>query len=574
MSNETELNCLYKRINSSNEDQLECLNDMYEQSRLTICLPTGAGKGHLMITDLLNRILNSNESIFAIATHRLMLNTQHMSDIIGDFLPTTGKIGYIFVGSIKFNSAFLENEIDIETDSTKKEKKRQKLIEFNSRLYDLNISRDSIISSVISSPQLNEKIKEHIAEGRKVVIITTYHSLMKLGSIDIDTIYCDEAHILATNSQKEDAIFKKNFNLITSKNYYFFSATPKDLLGVSDDDTTDTFLMNNKDIFGDRIGITFATAVAKGYIVEPVIHLLRPSDFEVGVDEFGSLEDKVKFIQEAFYAHRDYMRERSAEPDKLGAKILIKCSSVVDEMWPLFNMLVGTLPNVKICAGASVENAEGMNIQGKHSIDERNIPKRDAYLKELQSLKDEEEAIVLHFDILSEGINVAGFTGIMFLSGLMLTITKILQNIGRTTRLHEIDRNRLMQKLISVNDCTLKSKTTWVKPCSAVIIPYWDDKSHETKKLMATIIHDLRYQYDFNARLEVNLGDDRGTAKGDEIPPNLTTDEIEKIHETLLNEIEQEIEGIRVGRLERYNAHIVDNLTEEDWFNNVLGTLI
>ena len=27
-----------------------------------------------------------------------------------------------------------------------------------------------------------------------------------------------------------------------------------------------------------------------------------------------------------------------------------------------------------------------------------------------------------------------------FLSGLLLTITKILQNIGRTTRLHELDR--------------------------------------------------------------------------------------------------------------------------------------
>ena len=578
MIKETPEECLESRLKKSNEDQLACFEEMYKQSRLTICLPTGGGKGHLMITDILNRVVRTDESIFAIATHRLMLNTQHMSDIIGDMLPTTGKIGYIFVGSIKFNSAFLENEIAIERDPIKKEKKRQKLVEFNSRLYDLKIGRDAIISSVISSPELNEKIEEHIKEGRKVVIVTTYHSLMKLGAIDIDTIYCDEAHILATNSQKEDAKFKQNFNLITAKKYYFFSATPKDLLGLREDETTDTFLMNNEEIFGKRIGITFAVAVAKGYIVEPVIHLLRPSDFEEGVDEFGTLEDKVKFIQEAFYAHRNYMRKRSAEPDKLGVKILIKCSSVTDEMWPLFELLMkdkenGELIGVKICAGASVENVGGLDIQGKHYIDTKNIPKRDNFLKELQSLKDEEEAIVLHFDILSEGINVAGFTGIMFLSGLILTITKILQNIGRTTRLHEIDRQRLINKLISVAECALEPRSTWIKPCSSVIIPYWDDKSNETRRLMATIIHDLRYRYDFNARLEVNLGDDRGNAVGEIPQVNLTSEEADRIREALVDEIEQEIEGIRVGIVERYEAHRVDNLSEDDYFDFVLNSL-
>ena len=241
------------------------------------------------------------------------------------------------------------------------------------------------------------------------------------------------------------------------------------------------------------------------------------------------------------------MRKRSAEPDKLGVKILIKCSSVTDEMWPLFELLLGTLPGVKICAGASVENVGGIDIQGKHYIYTKNIPKRDNFLKELQSLKDEEEAIVLHFDILSEGINVAGFTGIMFLSGLLLTITKILQNIGRTTRLHEIDRQRLINKLISVAECALEPQSTWIKPCSSVIIPYWDDKSNETRRLMATIIHDLRYRYDFNARLEVNLGDDRGNAVGEIPQVNLTSEEADRIREALVDEIEQEIEGIRVG---------------------------
>ena len=545
--------CLQNRFNITNKDQMDCFNVMQKSNRLTICLPTGAGKGHLMITDLMNRILNTNGQIFAIATHRLMLNTQHMSDLLNDYISLTGKIGYIFVGSMSYNAALIQNS------------KEQ-----NSMNHSLGLSANAFISSVISSPQLNEKIQEHNDAGRKIVIISTYHSLMKLSSIDIDTIYCDEAHILATNSQKEDAAFKENFEQINAKNYFFFSATPKDLTGLKEGENTDSFLMNNKDIFGDRVGITFATAVGQGYIVEPVVHLVRPSNFVEGDDDFGSLMDKVKFIQEAFYAHKDYMKNKSACPEKLGVKILVKCSSVTDEMWPIFNILKGTLPGVKICAGASVENSEsGIYSQGKHCIDNEIIKKRDEYLKRLQGLTDEEEAIVLHFDILSEGINVAGFTGIMFLSGMLLTITKILQNIGRTTRLHVIDRLRLKNKEISV-----KKYLEWIKPCSAVIIPYWDGKSSDTKRKMATIIHDLRTKYDFNARLEVSLGDDNGSTDGKTpVPISIAEKERENLKNSLIDEVEQEIEGIRVGIYERYEEQRILKLTTHDFFDEVLSSL-
>ena len=90
---------------------------------------------------------------------------------------------------------------------------------------------------------------------------------------------------------------------------------------------------------------------------------------------------------------------------------------------------------------------------------------------------------------------------------------------------------------------------------------------------MATIIHDLRYRYDFNARLEVNLGDDRGNAVGEIPQVNLTSEEADRIREALVDEIEQEIEGIRVGIVERYEAHRVDNLSEDDYFDFVLNSL-
>ena len=536
---------LKQKIASLNEDQLEGFYEMLNEICLTLAYPTGTGKGYLMISDLLSRILTTDAKIFAIASHRLMLNTQHMSDILTDLMPLTGKIGYIFVGSIAYNTANLQN-----------------IVEFNTRLNKLHIGYDAIITSTISTKDLNNLVDEHIKAGRKVVIITTYHSLMKLGALDIDTFYCDEAHTLATETQQ--SLFMDNFKLVSAKRRFFFTATPKDCI----DPNTDAFLMNNPNVFGKRIGITFATAVAKGYIVSPVIHLVRPSDFEEGVDFEFDIKDKVKFIQESFYAHKEYMKGLSVNPDKLGTKILVKCSSVTDEMWPLYTALVGTMRGVKIFAGASVENMDRYNIQGKHYMDDKSINRRDAYLKAMQDMTSEEDAVVLHFDILSEGINVAGFTGIMFLSGLLLTIAKILQNIGRCTRLHFIDRLNLLKGLISVSDYT-----KWVKPCCAIIIPYWNDESNSTRRLMARIVRDLRDKYDFEAKLEVYLGDDKGrTEKKPDVDPSLIEEE-QKLLDAMVEEIEHEIENQRFEIQDMHECSRVDRLSDDDYFNEVLNSL-
>ena len=538
-----------KRIASCNIDQLDCFREMQKENRLTISLSTGVGKGHLMITDILNRLVNSKEKIFVIASHRLMLNTQHMSDMIKDFLPLTGKIGYIFVGSSTYSTSNLLH-----------------LREFNDMLNISKIGHNAIISSTLSPIELNEKIENHINEGRKIIIITTYHSLMKLGAVDIDTFYSDETHMLATNSQKADSIFYKNFIQITAKRYFFFTATPKDLFGLREGETTDAFLMNNTEVFGKRIGIKFAEAVVKGYIVEPIIHLVRPSDLIRGSEEFGSDTDKAKFIEECLYVHRDYIKKKSAQPNKIGAKILIKCEGV-DEMWILHTLLKRSLPNIKICAGASRGLTGDYEIHGKHYINDEKIDRRDDYLKKLQSFSSEEDAIVLHYDILSEGINVSGFTGVMFLSGMMLTITKILQNIGRATRLHEIDRNNLSKKLISPKDYT-----KWVKPECAVIIPYWDDTSDDTRKLIAATIERLRREFDFNARLEVGLGDDRGSSSEPDNPETLDEETV-RFRDSIVEEIEQEIEGIRVNIYELWSEQRITKLSKIDYFDEILSTL-
>ena len=43
------------------------------------------------------------------------------------------------------------------------------------------------------------------------------------------------------------------------------------------------------------------------------------------------------------------------------------------------------------------------------------VADRGDYLEALQNFDENEGAIVLHYDTMSEGINVAGFTGVEFL---------------------------------------------------------------------------------------------------------------------------------------------------------------
>ena len=361
---------------------------------------------------------------------------------------------------------------------------------------------------------------------RKVIIITTYHSMMLVKNINLDVLYCDEAHTLASESQFSK--FRDNFNLIRSNRYFFFSATTRDCT----DEITDRFLMNNIHIFGERIGIKFSTAVYEGYIVNPIIHIAVPTNYEEIKDKEITITDKVKFIRETFSEHRKSIKNKSFQPNKLGAKILIRCSSV-EEMWNLYNLLVGTMSNVNICAGASAEN----NYDGKHHINNISLKKRDTYLKKLQGFKDGEDAIVFHYDILSEGINIPGFTGIMFLSGNLPTLIKILQNVGRTTRLHWIDRENLLKGIISTKDHSL-----WVKPSCSVIIPYWNEISKDTKNELEKTIKKLRDKYGFDPQIEVSIGDD--TIPGSGFDMERLNQERNKIKKPIVDKINSTIEKL------------------------------
>jgi len=474
-----------KKYTSLRKDQKPIFEQMQSNDRLNICSPTGFGKGYIMITDLLKRIIYSDDRKIAIATHRLTLNTQHMNDIIKELESVLKNIILVFVGS----KDYIPNPAV------------EKII----RGQGLHV--EELVKISLEKSYINDLITKYHLD-KKIIIVTTYNSMDKLSDITIDRFYCDEAHLLATSLNSEsDKSFRKNFKKLTYKSIFYFTATPKDC--VSDVDG-DEFLMNNEKIFGERIGINLKQAIDGAYITKPLIHIATPEGFE-GIDS-ENLDNLSKFILECFENNEELIKENSISPDDIEAKILVRCKNV-DQMWALNDkMLDKTDDDITIFAGASRKG----NGSECYEIDGIGISK-DKHLDALQALPDTQKSIVLHVDTLSEGVNVEGFTGVMFLSDVSPTIMKLLQNIGRALRLNKKDRKNIRDKVISS-----KNYSTWVKPFSYVILPIYSQESYESQHRVAQLIKELR-DYGIESNFKINFGSD--IAKGIQPEPVPYADE-------------------------------------------------
>lgn len=516
---------LIKTFNTDQKDMFRILN---ENSKYQFRVPTGVGKGYVMILNILNNIINTNQTKFIISSHRLSLNNQHLRDLIDFYvdLKIIDKVRFLSVGSQALNiNKLLSDDLELST-------------KFNNQLFDYNfnldikdkVKQDDIFESTLSKSEVNQILAKNDKDGFKTVIITTYNSLDKIKDQEIDIIYLDEAHILA--SENEDADFKNSYELINAKKRFFFTATPKDVDEqlLENGEGKDIFLMNNKEIFGEIYQIPFVKCVTDSYITQPVIHIAHPVD--MNEHDYNSIENKSKFVKETFEKHASWIKSVSVSPDEIEPKVLVRCESVA-HMWKMYHMLRKLMhSDVTICAGASY-NEDGDN----HVIDDRWERNRDEFVKEIQRLPDTQKAIILNYDIFSEGINVPGITAILFLQGKMPTIYKVIQNIGRATRLHRIDRDKIRKGEIDSKDYS-----KWVKPHCVVIIPYWDDTSEQTKRLLSDIVRKLRDSWGFDPHFILSIGEDFADSDGKNEEEGLNkldkNDRIIKIIEEIQNEIE------------------------------------
>ena len=254
-----------------------------------------------------------------------------------------------------------------------------------------------------------------VAAGQDLVVFSTYHSAHKLIGIDFDTVIADESQYCVEQS------FNKTIKALSSRVKLFFTATEKHTKSSSGSG------LNNTSVFGERLYyISPATLIQLGLIVAPRLHVMYGSS----KDEDRSVVSEI--IELARAQHEVTVRE-------LGfSKILFAMKGTADVAAVEANItkIRTEFPSHDIFTITSKKNGARIN----------NVPvKREQFLEKLAKAKS---CLIFHYDILSEGIDVDGITGVALLRNMGLA--KLLQTIGRAVRVYKANPAAKKWALISV----------------------------------------------------------------------------------------------------------------------------
>lgn len=313
-----------------------------------------------------------------------------------------------------------------------------------------------------------------------LIISGTYDSAEKIvkSGIPVYMLHCDEAHRLVGTE----------FNWITTdfpaERIYFYTATMRET------NSNGGIGMNNNLLFGEIIfKKTPLEMIMAGIILRPRIHLV---DCGLKPNGASDLDLDVSAIIDAFRQHRSLLN--------IGPKMLVvaKGSKHLNDVvtHPKIIALREIRPNLKIF---DITSAFHPRINGA-------VVKRNEFLSQLKSLKDEDEAIILHVRILTEGIDCPGITAVMPMNNMQLG--DFLQTLGRATRLHAVDR-----KKIHIDKTLLPDETErFIKPYAWIIIPVYGQLGIESRENIKEIVRGLR-TYGFNASEIVMVSESKGVVE-------------------------------------------------------------
>lgn len=432
--------------NNNREHQKQALTNVSNQDFGQILIPTGTGKTRIQVAihteDMIAKSLAHTTGTYVIAAHRLELTSQLLDNFLELVIKCGIKFDILFIGSLKYD-----------------------FTQIKAKYATVNFSVcESEDTSTTKSSDIRRAKDIADSQGRHLIVVSTYHSFNRLDALDsIDICTYDEAHVTIG----ED--FRDNIALVRPKikRNYFFTATRR-VIG-------DTQGMNNADVYGP---ILYEVAPRKmidaGEIVPPVLHTIRTVDY----GDFANHSMLIRTTISAFIEHKKYIKEYSAEPELLGAKLLVATKGTED-IEELINDVVFeqfcSENNITVLSFSSSKTA-GYTVNFKKVS-------RNETRSALKGLSDKSDAILIHCDILTEGIDLPSITGVM--SYRNLNKTKLLQTIGRGTRLFSQDRQKLYSGEIMPGEYD-----KFVKPYCYVILPehFWTEQETFITKDMITEI--------------------------------------------------------------------------------------
>jgi len=467
-----------------------------------VVMPTGTGKTFVQAGIIAEDIIsNPGFRVYVINAPRIMLSMQLLKEVFKFNIDSMVDARYMAV-----HSGSLGDQEDLKKLCGNKPK-----IDY------------SMIPSSTSTIEIKNMVKNARSEDQPLIFLSTYNSFLRiqeaLGEEKIDITLNDEAHYLIQER------FNSDFNKINSVRKYFFTATTKET------PSSEGLGMNNVGFYGERIYVmTPLKAIQKGKLVRPRVHIVSPTNKLMSQDEVD--KNLGKIVINAFSEHSKNLK------NNLPAKMLIASSGTND----MKNLIASQEIKEFINSGgkffAVASDQEVSNYINGVKVN------RKEFLKQLQVAGADynQKLIVIHYDILTEGIDVPGLTGVLFLRN--LTKSKFIQTLGRVSRLDLSDRDLIDKKIITPNDLDSMNK-----PYAWIIIPALKREDDDTLANLEFLIDELRdHGFDPKEDIEPN---DRGNGNGEKENNDLvpTDNSLGRNVASIIENYESKIESERVASL-------------------------
>jgi len=283
------------------------------------------------------------------------------------------------------------------------------------------------------------------------LIFTTYHSLHRVmeAGIKVNTIHFDEAH----NSVQKNFYVATEYFSQHADRCYFYTATPKY------SSTPKKPGMNNFQVYGSIIAnVDAPRMVNEGYIIPPKIVAKQVSLSSINVFE------------------RDCNHLLESIDEAEVSKVLV-CAKATKQITSLISQ-------TDFCKELEDRGYSWMVITSKTGaiIDGQKV-NREQFFDTLHdwSRDDSKKFVLLHYSILSEGINVSGLEAVIFMRS--MDAIGICQTIGRVVRLHHKDSARLRS-----GDLTPGRLGDYHKSYGLVIIPTFNSVGISTAKKIQNVV--------------------------------------------------------------------------------------
>ena len=283
------------------------------------------------------------------------------------------------------------------------------------------------------------------------LIFTTYHSLHKVmeSGIKVDTIHFDEAH---NSVQKNFYPAVEHFSEHADRVYYY-TATPKY------SSTPKKPGMNNVQVYGNIIAnISAPRMVREGYIIPPKIVTKQ-----VSLDSTNVFERDCNHVLESI--------------DEAAVSKVLVCSKATKQ-------IISLISQTDFCRELEERGYSWMVITSKTGaiIDGKKV-NREQFFDTLHewSRDDSKKFVLLHYSILSEGINVSGLEAVIFMRS--MNVISICQTIGRVVRLHHKDAKGLRNGSIEPGNLS-----QYHKSYGLVVIPTFNSVGISTAKKIQNVV--------------------------------------------------------------------------------------